>query len=59
MSISDAQYIADVRIADECCLPFKVKTPNATTRKAIAELEAGKGKKLNESDKLMADFATL
>jgi len=29
-----------------CRLPFEVKAPNATTRKAIAEQEAGKGKKI-------------
>ena len=31
-----------LRIADERRMPFDVKAPNATTRKAIAELEAGK-----------------
>jgi hypothetical protein len=30
--------------------------PNATTRKAIAELEAGKGKKFANVDDLMADL---
>ena len=29
-------------VADERRLPFEVKAPNATTRKAIKELEAGK-----------------
>jgi hypothetical protein len=44
------------RIADERRLPFDVKVPNATTRKAIAELEAGKGKKFANADDLMADL---
>jgi antitoxin component of RelBE/YafQ-DinJ toxin-antitoxin module len=30
--------------------------PNATTRKAIAELEAGKGKRLTSTEALMADL---
>jgi DNA-damage-inducible protein J len=34
-----------MRIADDRKLPFEVKAPNARTRKAIAELEAGKGKR--------------
>lgn len=32
--------------------------PNATTRKAIAELEAGKGKRFARVDDLMADLHT-
>lgn len=35
---------------------FEVKVPNATTKKAIAELEAGKGKKFTSVDALMADL---
>ena len=34
---------------------FDVKVPNAITRKAIAELEAGKGKKSASVNDLMAD----
>ena len=41
LSISDAIRLL-MRIADERRMPFDVKAPNATTRKAIAELEAGK-----------------
>ena len=33
-----------------------VKAPNATTRKAIAELEAGKGKRFASAAALMADL---
>ncbi|CAH1081308.1 type II toxin-antitoxin system RelB/DinJ family antitoxin [Candidatus Nitrotoga sp. 1052] len=43
-------------IADERRLPFDVKVPNATTRKAIAELESGKGKHFDSVDALMADL---
>jgi DNA-damage-inducible protein J len=34
-------------------LPFDVRIPNAATRKAIAELEAGKGKRFNTVEKMM------
>jgi DNA-damage-inducible protein J len=56
LSISDAIRLLMLRVADERRLPFEVKAPNATTRKAIAELEAGKGKRFNSVDALMADL---
>ena len=54
LSISDAIRLLMLRIADERRLPFDVKVPTATTRKAIAELEAGKGKRSASVDDLMA-----
>jgi DNA-damage-inducible protein J len=45
-------------IADERRLPFEVKVPNRKTRKAIAELEAGKGKSFRSVKALMADLHT-
>ncbi|MCW5652502.1 type II toxin-antitoxin system RelB/DinJ family antitoxin [Hydrogenophaga sp.] len=56
LSISDAIRLLMLRIADEHRLPFEVKVPNATTKKAIAELEAGKGKKFATVDDLMVDL---
>ena len=56
LSISDAIRLLMLRVADERRLPFEVKVPNATTRKAIAELEAGKGKKFASVDDLIADL---
>ena len=56
LSISDAIRLLMLRVADERRLPFDVKVPNSTTRKAIAELEAGKGKKFANVDDLMADL---
>uniref|UniRef100_A0A3B0MLH2 Antitoxin DinJ n=1 Tax=Arsenophonus endosymbiont of Trialeurodes vaporariorum TaxID=235567 RepID=A0A3B0MLH2_9GAMM len=44
LSVSDAIRLLMLRVADEQRLPFDIKIPNATTRKAIAELEGGKGK---------------
>ncbi len=56
LSVSDAIRLLMLRIADEQRLPFAVKAPNAVTRKAIAELEAGKGKPFNSVEDLMADL---
>lgn len=56
LSISDAIRLLMLRVIDERKLPFEVKAPNATTRKAIAELEAGKGKRFRSPAALMADL---
>ncbi|MFM9438087.1 DNA-damage-inducible protein J [Janthinobacterium sp. CG_23.3] len=56
LSISDAIRLLMLRVADEHRLPFEVKVPNATTREAIAELEAGKGKRVATVAALMADL---
>lgn len=56
LSISDAIRLLMLRVADEQRLPFDVKVPNAITRSAIAELEAGKGERFNSIDDLMADL---
>lgn len=56
LSVSDAIRLLMLRIADEQCLPFDVKVPNATTREAIAELEAGKAAKFSSVEALMADL---
>ncbi|MGC9008986.1 MAG: type II toxin-antitoxin system RelB/DinJ family antitoxin, partial [Halothiobacillaceae bacterium] len=56
LSISDAIRLLMLRIADERRMPFEVKVPNATTLKAIDELEAGKGKRFASVDDLMADL---
>ena len=56
LSISDAIRLLMLRVVDERRLPFEVKAPNATTRKAIAELEAEKGKRFASTAALMADL---
>ncbi|OIP14355.1 MAG: type II toxin-antitoxin system antitoxin, RelB/DinJ family [Comamonadaceae bacterium CG_4_9_14_3_um_filter_60_33] len=56
LTISDAIRLMLLRVADERRLPFEVKVPNAATRKAITELEAGKGKRFASVDDLMADL---
>ncbi|TAL90224.1 MAG: type II toxin-antitoxin system antitoxin, RelB/DinJ family [Candidimonas sp.] len=54
LSISDALRLLMQRVADECRLPFNVKVPSVTTRKAITELEAGRGQWFASVDDLMA-----
>jgi DNA-damage-inducible protein J len=56
LSISDAIRLSMLRIADEQCLPFEVKVPNAASRKARAEIEAGKGQAFKNVKALMADL---
>lgn len=56
LSVSDAIRLLMLRVADERRLPFDVKVPTFTTSKAIAELEAGKGKRFDSVDDLIADL---
>ena len=56
LSISDAIRLLMMRIADEHRLPFEVKVPNSKTRKAIKELESGKGKRVKTVNDLMTDL---
>lgn len=56
LSISDAIRLLMLRVADERRLPFEVKVPNVRTRKAMAELEAGKGKAFSSIDSFMDDL---
>lgn len=56
LSVSDAIRLLMLRVADEQCLPFDVKVPNASTREAIAELETGKATRFNSVEALMADL---
>ncbi len=56
LSISDAIRLLMLRVADEHRLPFEVKVPNAATRKAIKELEAGKGIRYKNMESLWKDL---
>jgi len=56
LSISDAIRLLLLRVADEKRLPFEVKVPNKTTRKAMEELDQGKGKKFSSVDEMFADL---
>ncbi|MEA3643421.1 MAG: type II toxin-antitoxin system RelB/DinJ family antitoxin [Lamprobacter sp.] len=56
LSMSDAIRLLLVRVAKDKTFPFEIKVPNATTRQAIAELEADQGKPFNSVEALMADL---
>ena len=56
MSVSDAVRMLLVRVAAEKALPFEVRVPNATTRKAIEEVERGHGKRFKSADALLKDL---
>lgn len=56
LSVSDAIRLLMLRIADEHRMPFEIRVPNRTTRKAIEELERGKGKRFTTVDSLIADL---
>ena len=55
LSVSDAIRLLMLRIADEQRLPFAVAVPNATTQRAMEELEQGKGKRFKDLDSLFKD----
>ncbi|MBN8808183.1 MAG: type II toxin-antitoxin system RelB/DinJ family antitoxin [Sphingomonas sp.] len=56
LTLSDAMRLLLVKVAREKTLPFDVRTPNAGTREAMTELDAGKGVRHETLDSLMADL---
>ena len=56
LSVSDAIRLLLLRVANEKRLPFSVRVPNATTVKAMEELDAGKGKRFDTADELFEDL---
>ncbi len=56
LSVSDAIRMLMHRVAADERLPFDVAVPNAETRAAIAELEAGRGKRFKSSEALFDDL---
>ena len=56
LSISDAIRLLMLRIADEQRLPFDVRVPNAESRRAIEDLNAGKGKRSASAAALFKDL---
>ncbi|MEO9340530.1 type II toxin-antitoxin system RelB/DinJ family antitoxin [Mesorhizobium sp. SB112] len=56
LTVSDAIRLLLVRVAADKEFPFPVKVPNATTRKAMSELEAGEGNRFSSSDELFKDL---
>jgi DNA-damage-inducible protein J len=58
LSISDAIRLLMVRVADEQRFPFAVEVPNASTRRAIKELEAARGKTYGSTADMMKDLGS-
>jgi DNA-damage-inducible protein J len=56
ISVSDAVRMLLVRVAVEKALPFEVKLPNATTVKAMRQLDTGKGKRFKSPEALFKDL---
>ncbi len=56
LSVSDAIRLLLVRVANEKRLPFVLQAPNATTAKAISELEEGKGQRFESAEELFKDL---
>ena len=56
LTVSDAIRLMLLRVAEEKRLPFTVQAPNATTLKAMKELDEGKGKRFASAEELLADI---
>ena len=56
LSMSDAIRLLLLRVADEKRLPFAVQVPNATTVKAMKELDEGRGKRFGNAEELLQDL---
>lgn len=56
LSASDLIRLTFLRVAEEGRLPFDVSVPNRTTRKAMKELESGKGKRHRNAEALFKDL---
>jgi DNA-damage-inducible protein J len=56
LTISDAIRLMLVRVAAEKALPFDVRTPNATTRAAIAAADRGELVRFESVDTALADL---
>ncbi|MEN4564360.1 type II toxin-antitoxin system RelB/DinJ family antitoxin [Pantoea agglomerans] len=56
LSTSDVIRLVMMRVAEEGKLPFEVRTPNAATRRSMAQLESGKGERFASVDALFEDL---
>jgi len=52
----DSARVQEEGVADEKRHPFTVQTPNATTAKAMKELDEGKGKRFGSAEELFRDL---
>ena len=56
LSASDLIRLTFLRVAEEGRVPFEVKVPNRATRKAMEELDAGRGKRFDSAEALFEDL---
>lgn len=56
LSVSDAIRLLMMRVAEERRLPFVVRAPNTATRKAMQELNEGKGERFESAEALFEDL---
>ena len=56
LSISDAIRLLMLRVADEQRLPFDVRVPNTESRRAMEDLNAGKGNRSASAAVLFKDL---
>ncbi len=56
LTVSDAIRMMLRRVAEEKRLPFEVTVPNAESRAAMDELDAGEGKTFGSADELFDDL---
>lgn len=56
LSASDLIRLTFLRVAEEGRLPFDVQVPNRVSRKAMAELEAGKSQRFDDPEDLFDDL---
>jgi DNA-damage-inducible protein J len=56
LSISDAIRLLMLRVADEQRLPFDVQVPNAASRRAMTELNEGRGHRSASAEALFKDL---
>jgi DNA-damage-inducible protein J len=56
LSVSDAIRMMLIRVAAEQKLPFDVQVPNLESQAALAEAQAGQGKRFSDISAHMADL---
>jgi DNA-damage-inducible protein J len=56
MSISDAVRILLVRVAADKAFPFSLEVPDSVARRAMRDLDQGKGKRHKNAKELLADL---
>jgi len=56
LTVSDLMRIALTKVAKEKAVPFDMKVPNATTLKAMRDLDAGRGETFETAEDLFKDL---